>query len=119
MYEGSKPAVLFDRSAALDRLGGDEQLLREIASLFLAEYPALIDSIRSAVHSGDAHSLERSAHALKGSVSNFEASAAVNAAFRLESMGRSGNLEEAIAGLEQLEAVFADLKPILAGVVSE
>jgi HPt (histidine-containing phosphotransfer) domain-containing protein len=119
MYEGPKPAMLFDRSAALDRLGGDEQLLREIASLFLTEYPVLIEAIRSAVQRGDAHSLERNAHALKGSVSNFEASAAVNAAFRLESIGRSGNLEDADAGLEQLEAVFSDLKPILAGVASE
>jgi HPt (histidine-containing phosphotransfer) domain-containing protein len=119
MYEGPKPAILFDRSAALDRLGGDEQLLREIASLFLAEYPALIDAIRSAVQRRDAHALERSAHALKGSVSNFDASAAVNAAFQLESIGRSGNLEHANAALEQLEAAFSDLKPILAGVASE
>jgi two-component system sensor histidine kinase/response regulator len=118
MYEGPKPAMVFDRSAALERLGGDEQLLREIASLFLAEYPALIDAIRSAVQRGDAYSLERSAHALKGSVANFEASAAVNAAFRLESIGRSGNLQDAGAGLQQLEAVFADLQPILAGVAA-
>jgi HPt (histidine-containing phosphotransfer) domain-containing protein len=119
MHEGSKPATVFDRSAALDRLGGDEQLLREIASLFLSEYPALIDAIRSAVQSGNAQCLERNAHALKGSVSNFDASAAARAAFHLESMGRSGNLEGASAGLEQLEAAFADLHPILAAVAAE
>jgi two-component system, sensor histidine kinase and response regulator len=113
MNQGPQPAVLFDRSAALDRIGGDEELLQEIANLFLEEYPNLIHEIRAAVLSRDADALERGAHSLKGSVANFEAHAAVEVSLRLESMGRSGNLEQAKAALVELEAVFEALDPAL------
>ena len=78
---------LVDRAAVLDRVGGDEELLREITCIFLTEYPRLIDEIRSAVDSRDAKRLERAAHSLKGSVSNFGAQAATEAAYRLEIIG--------------------------------
>jgi HPt (histidine-containing phosphotransfer) domain-containing protein len=113
MNQGSQAAQLLDRTAALDRIGGDEELLREIAGLFLSEYPSLIAEIRVAVQIGDARALERSAHSLKGSVANFEACAAVDAAFRLESMGRNGNLDQTASALAALEAAFEALHPAL------
>jgi two-component system sensor histidine kinase/response regulator len=119
MTKGSQPATLFDRSAALERIGGDEELLREIAILFISEYPMLIQEIRAAMETGDAETLERSAHSLKGSVANFEARAAVDAAFRLEAIGRSKNLAEAPAAIRELEAVFQDLHPELLNLSNE
>ncbi len=113
MKPGFQSAVLFDRSAALDRIGGDEELLREIAELFLAEYPTLIQDIRVALKNGDAAGLERSAHSLKGSVANFEARSAVDAAFRLETMGRARNLDRAPSAFAELEAVLLALHPEL------
>jgi two-component system sensor histidine kinase/response regulator len=108
-----RPAVLLDRSAALERIGGDEELLREIAGLFLAEYPTLMQDIRLALESGDAEALERNAHSLKGSVANFEARPAVEAALTLEAMGRTRNLDRAPTALIELEAVLRALHPEL------
>ena len=105
--------MLFDRSAALERIGGDQKLLEEIAGLFLAEYPALVQEIRDALRNGDAAGLESSAHSLKGSVANFEARSAVDAAFRLECMGRARNLERAPFAFAELEAVLRALHPEL------
>src|SRR4051794_857691 len=119
MTEGSQSAMVIDRSAALDRVGGDEELLREIAGLFLEEYPSLIQEIRVAIEKGDAHALERSAHSLKGSVANFEATAAVSAAFRLESLGRSKNLEHAGEALVALDVAFEALHPVLINLSTE
>ena len=82
---------LLDRANALARVGGDLDLLKEIAALFLDEYPRELDEIRTALASGDAHTLERSAHGLKGAVANFGARPAVDAAFQLEQFGIAAN----------------------------
>jgi two-component system, sensor histidine kinase and response regulator len=100
---------LLDRASALARVGGDLDLLKEIAALFLDEYPRELDEIRTALASGDAHTLERSAHGLKGAVANFGAQAAVDAAFQLEQFGRAGKLEQVPAVLTELERALACL----------
>lgn len=100
-----------NRAIALDRIGGDEELLREIAVLFLDDYPSLMASIRSSCDSGDAGGLERAAHALKGSVSNFGAENAQRAALDVEMMGRLGQLKDAPRAVARLEKAMADLLP--------
>jgi HPt (histidine-containing phosphotransfer) domain-containing protein len=106
-------ASLFDPEVVLDRVGGDEELLREITEIFLSESPELLDEIRAAVQSEDASRLERSAHTLKGAVSNFGAQAATQAALHLETLGRRRDLRDASAALRSLELQFAALTPAL------
>jgi len=100
-------------AVALERLGGDEELLREVARLFLDEYPALMVEIREAVVARDANALERAAHTLKGSVSNFGADAAYNAAFVLEMMGRTRDLTQVERGLADLGEALQFIHPAL------
>jgi HPt (histidine-containing phosphotransfer) domain-containing protein len=104
---------MIDRAAVLDRVGDDEELLCEIASIFLAEYPCLVDEIRTAVGSRDAKRLERAAHSLKGAVSNFGAQAATDAAYRLERMGRTQEMAQAAEALDELLLQFQRLRPEL------
>lgn len=104
---------LFDPVVILDRVGGDEELLREITEIFLSEYPELLQEIRDAIRAQDPRRLEHSAHTLKGSVSNFGAAAATEAAFQLEAMGRRGDLHDAHEALRALELHFAALAPVL------
>ena len=92
---------------ALARVGGDEELLHEIAVLFLHECPRALLEIHQAVAGEDAAKLENAAHSLKGSVANFGASTAVEAAFRLEQMGRARQLAEAPEVLRALEQALA------------
>lgn len=106
-------ASLVDREELLDRVGGDEELLREITGIFLDECPALVSEIQAAIDSGDAKKLERSAHTLKGSVANFGARAATSAAQRLESLGRKGQLEESPAAMAELLSQLQQLQPEL------
>ncbi|MEO8131290.1 MAG: Hpt domain-containing protein [Bryobacteraceae bacterium] len=113
MRPGIQHAMLFDRSTALERIGGDVVLLKEIAGIFLAEYPALIQDIQIALAKADPSALERSAHSLKGSVANFEARPAVEAAMKLEAMGRSGKLDGAQAAFAELESILRSLEPEL------
>lgn len=109
---------LISKDELLDRVGGDEELLREIADIFLSEYPALIEEIRSAISERDARKLERSAHTLKGSVANFGAEEATQAAFELEKLGRVACLDQAPDALFALESHFRVLQPELAAILA-
>ena len=101
------PENALDRQVALARVGGDLELLREIAALFLEECPRAFAEIQVAVARGDAAKLENAAHALKGSVANFGARNAVEAAFRLEQMGRSHEMSYAEQMLRKLESALS------------
>jgi two-component system, sensor histidine kinase and response regulator len=102
-----------DHEVALARVGGDAELLREIADLFLDDYPNVLVELRAAAERGDAKAVERTAHSLKGSVANFGARSAVDAAFRIESMGRDRELSEVAQVLQTLEVALAELRPEL------
>jgi two-component system, sensor histidine kinase and response regulator len=105
--------VGIDRQVALSRVGGDAELLKEIAQLFIEDYPKAMASIQHAADRGDAKALERTAHGLKGSVANFGAAAAVDAAKELESMGRAHRLAEVQQVIHTLELALAALRPEL------
>jgi HPt (histidine-containing phosphotransfer) domain-containing protein len=101
---------VMDRELALSRVGGDSELLKEIAGLFLNDYPKVLNELRTAASHGDAKGLERTAHGLKGSVSNFAAGPAVEAARMLEGMGRAERLEDAAQVIGTLELALAALR---------
>jgi two-component system sensor histidine kinase/response regulator len=105
--------AVFDRAVAMSRVGGDAELLKEIALLFLDDYPKSLSELRQAVQVGDARQIERTAHGLKGSVSNFGARPAVDAASELETMGRAQQLIEVEQVLRTLELALAALRPEL------
>lgn len=98
-----------DVAMALGRVGGDEELLKEITLIFIEQCPGALAEIRAAAEAADAEALERSAHALKGSVANFGAESARAAAYEIEEMGRSRNLEGVGRALKDLDQALAIL----------
>jgi len=114
-----KAGGLFHREELLERVEGDRELLAEMVELFEQDSPRLLAAIREAVARGDGGMLERAAHTLKGSVSNFAAPAATAAALRLEQMGREGKLEQSGEACTALEAEIEHLRPALAELCQE
>jgi CheY-like chemotaxis protein/HPt (histidine-containing phosphotransfer) domain-containing protein len=110
---------IFDPVAALPRVGHDRKLLCELVEIFLEECPKLMADLDQAVTSGEAARLKRSAHTLKGAVDNFAAKAVFEAAFRLEMMGRHGNLAGVHEAWETLQDEVERLKPALAAFVQQ
>jgi PAS domain S-box-containing protein len=92
-----------DIVSALARVEGNPDLLKEIVALFREELPELLTTLREAVTAGDASAVERAAHKLKGSVGNFAAQPAFEAALKLEVLGRNNSLSEAELAYAQLE----------------
>ena len=85
--------VYWDAARALERLGGDEGLFREIVQMFLHEAPKHLAGLREALAQRDKDSVERIAHTLKGELSYLGVSAAAHHASKLEDAGRNGDLE--------------------------
>ena len=108
-----------DREAALGRVGGDVDLLKEIAGLFLEDELNMVDAIDQSAAARDAKSLERSAHTLKGCVSNFGAAEAYEASLALEQLGRAGDFAAVPEGLQRLRNALDKLRPELQQLASE
>jgi HPt (histidine-containing phosphotransfer) domain-containing protein len=121
-FSKEKPPVdkdIFDRSKALEVVAGDMDLFKEIAHLFLSEVPENLSKIRDAMERGDARALEQIAHYLKGSIGNFGAQRAHEAAYRLELLGREERVSEADEALCVLEKALEELEAAMQNALTE
>ena len=110
---------VFDRNIALLRVGNDLDLLRELGEVFLRECPKLLDEIRAAIAAENVTLLKTTAHGLKGSIDNFAAQSAFEAALMLEDMGREGKIVGARDALGVLEREVAQLRQALLEFTAE
>jgi response regulator RpfG family c-di-GMP phosphodiesterase len=83
-----------DSARALKRAGGDSDLLRELVSTFLDDWPKNLAEIDRAVMGRDSAALERSAHRLRSAVGLFTDGAAFTIAGQLELAGRSADFAD-------------------------
>jgi two-component system sensor histidine kinase/response regulator len=113
----SNGAVL-DRSAMLDCVGGNQELLRAVIGVFLKNCPGLVAKIRCAVAERDCDALKLAAHTLRGAASTFLSASAVEATTRLERIGRESQLSSAKDQLSTLEKEIARLEPALRGLAA-
>jgi HPt (histidine-containing phosphotransfer) domain-containing protein len=92
---------------------GDDSFLRELIQIYLEDSPQRIAEIESSLEQGDALTLTRAAHSLKGSSSNFGAAQLRAISEKIERLGRDGNLGEVPAQLPQLKREFEGVKTAL------
>jgi PAS domain S-box-containing protein len=92
-----------DWKAALEYVGDDARLLRDLIGLFLEEYERWLLEARQAIAAGQAAELKRPAHNLKGSLGHFGAQTAFDTAWALETLARNGMLNDAPALCGELE----------------
>jgi two-component system sensor histidine kinase/response regulator len=105
----AKAAASWNRAEALDRIGGDEELLRDLCHIFLEESPKLLQKLQVALAAGDADGVMRAAHSIKGESSYLGAGETSQAARQLEEMGRNKDLSGAGATVAVLEREMAGL----------
>jgi HPt (histidine-containing phosphotransfer) domain-containing protein len=110
---------VLDWKRALEHVGGDRELLREMIGIFLEECPGWLAAVRKALASGDPNKVKEAAHRLKGSVAHLGAAGALAAALQLETMGREGCLSEADKVGARLEKEMERLTGALAAFVQE
>ena len=109
-----KPEAGFDRTALLERLGGNKKLYQEVVTLFLQDVPGQISSLQEAINSGDVTKAQNQAHTLKGASGNVGAVGLQKVAFQIEKACKGGNLKDAVEMLEMINVEFGELKHIIA-----
>jgi len=104
---------LLDIAGMKDRIGGDDELVRELLGIYLEDSPDTLARIEKAIGENDLEGLRFAAHSLKGMSANVSAGAVREAAYELEEAGASGELAEADGYLvtlkERLEATTAEI----------
>lgn len=111
--------TVFDWSTALRNVNNDSALLKEVVLAFLEECPRLMQQLRQALELADVKLLQRSAHTIKGALRTFGTEVASDYASRIESIARTGGIDEAGISLSLLEREIATLIPVLSGFVRE
>ncbi len=115
-YDGpamTESGPLLDLDALLESVGGDRELLDELAATFIAEVPGWIASLRAALESGQPETVFRVAHGVSGAVGYFRAAGVRKRAVDLETNGRVGRLEGAAAQIDRLEIDLLALSRVL------
>jgi len=105
--------VLFDWEKALSQVGGTKEILVDLIQLFGEEAPKLSKAIRIAVEEKNMAEVRRNAHTLKGSARIFSAEPLVDAAARIEMMGKDQDLSEIDDALISLDVEIDRLLPAL------
>ena len=104
--------ALFDERVVqrlLDSMGGDGAFVSDLIDQFLTDAPALVETARAGVASGDADEVRRALHTLTSNAATFGATDLAVVARQLEELAKGGSLDgvelrlDAIA--EQLERV--------------
>jgi len=108
--------IVFELEKALEQVGGDRELLKEIIDIYCEEYPKQLLQIQQAMDKNDTVVIGEVAHTIKGAVGNFGAIAAFEAALYLEKIGKSKKLSEALSAFaalkKELERLELELKKI-------
>ncbi len=108
----------WNKTEALARIGGDEDLLAELCQIFLQESPKLLEKLERAVTAGDFETVVKTAHSLKGEASYLGAARASQAARQIEQLGRAGNQAEVTKIFTVLAREVADLNLLLKGMAA-
>jgi len=108
----------FDEKELLERVDNDWDFLGDAVQMLADDGPNLLVDVRRCAEAGDAPGVGRTAHTLKGMISNFCAAEAQSGALAVEQIGKSGdlaNIAPALQTLEhQLNALIADLNGFVA-----
>jgi two-component system, sensor histidine kinase and response regulator len=110
---------VFDRDAALEFVGGDEQILRQVIEAFLAEWPNLLESAREAMAGVDDERLCFAAESIKDHLGVLAARAAYSAANEMESACHAHQLVRARSAFDRLQEEIEALRVILAAALED
>jgi CheY-like chemotaxis protein/HPt (histidine-containing phosphotransfer) domain-containing protein len=98
-----------DLAAALLVADGDLDLVQEMMTVLLAEAPGQLETLHTAIQDGDVHTLECTAHSLKGALGAVGAMPAQGLAQQLEADGLADPIEGALGLWHQLDHELARL----------
>src|SRR5581483_339264 len=101
---------------ALSRVGGDQELLTDLAKIFCEQSPKLLSAIDAAIADKNLGAMKRGAHSLRSAIATFAAQGASEVAAELENASRPeafDSYRQTFAGLKsQVEQLQRDLEKL-------
>ena len=116
--DGSVAATI-DQAALLKAFDNDWDFFTEVVAMFIQDYPQMMTDIADALKARDSSTLMRSGHALKGMLGNFQATAGMELAYRLEELGRQEIFDGADQTYQLLSAELSKLAGAFKKIVEE
>jgi hypothetical protein len=104
---------IFDRTAALANVGGDRMFLDEIAGLFQAAWPAMLNDIRVGIAHGDVGAVETGARLVETAARDLSAKRVSESAHQLRVFAHQGALDASRVACLNLEREVKELSPYL------
>jgi len=111
--EPDDPLEIFDRSAFVHRMMGDEDLADMIITGFLEDMPGQIRILHDFVRQNQVEQAKAQAHKIKGAAANITAMAFHDSALAMENAGNAGDVTQLKRLLPQLENRFSQLQETL------
>lgn len=112
-------ADAFDKKELLERVDNDWDFLAETVQMLQSDGRSLMQQIRDALAMGDAATVGRAAHALKGMVSNFCSPQTHAIALEVERLAQGGDLPAAAVAVATLGGQVETLLRELAEFIKE
>jgi HPt (histidine-containing phosphotransfer) domain-containing protein len=109
----------WNHAELLERVDNDQELLRELLTIFKEDFPRTMRSLESAVAAADLKNIARLSHTLKGMLSSLGAARAAAAASRLEELASAGETAPLKGAFDALECQAASLLPELDAYMTE
>lgn len=115
----SSPQAAWNYAELLERVDNDQDLLRELLTIFKEDFPRTMRSLESAVTAADLKNASRLSHTLKGMLSSLGAARAATGASRVEELALAGETISLQGAFDALQAQTASLLPELDAYMSE
>ena len=110
-----KPAI--EWTALRQLIGDDVAEVQDLTATFLQESRTRLGQLRAALAESAPTGVSQAAHALKSAARNFQAPGLAELALQLEQMGKSGNLGQSAAVLDQLALELDRVESAVAHIV--
>jgi HPt (histidine-containing phosphotransfer) domain-containing protein len=119
--EDQEKQMSLDREELLRRLEHDEDLAREVLTIFQADAVTNRQALQAAVESRNAAEVSSVAHGFKGMLANLAANRAAAAAAALETLAQENQCDDLAAAWQsfdrELGGVFLEVEHLLAGAL--
>ncbi|MEA1979569.1 MAG: Hpt domain-containing protein [candidate division Zixibacteria bacterium] len=99
----------FDYTQFYETVGEDEDLVKELISIFLEQYPQMMENIETAIKNKNSEELHKTSHKLKGSLSSMCANSSLDQIIALETMAINQDLDNTEITYSKLEKCISDL----------
>lgn len=106
-------AFVLNRSLVLSRLGGDEEILSLMVEMYLQDVDNNCAALAAAASGGDAPTMQREAHTIKGLLATLSDDAGSAEALQLEMKAKQGDMRDAVAAVAVLQARLREVAEVL------